>query len=115
MPNFSVICCVSKPDVFEECLLDSINICRGGYDIEIIPIINNDNRYSASNALNIGIDTCRSDIMIFAHQDIRFLYDWFGTLDKLVKKARMGNNWNCWYSIEIWKERYWSLGRFTEC
>ena len=87
MLDFSVICCVSKPDVFEKCLLASINECRAGYDIEVIPVINNDNRYSASNALNVGIDTCRSDIMIFAHQDVRLLYDWFKTLDEVVQQA----------------------------
>lgn len=84
MPDFSVICCVSKSDIFEKCLLDSVNKCRHKYDIEIIPIINNDNRYSASNALNIGIDTCRSDVMIFAHQDVRLLDNWFERLDDVI-------------------------------
>jgi hypothetical protein len=83
-PDFSIICCVSKPQVFEECLLDSINKCRGKHNIEIIPVLNNDNRYSASNALNIGIDTCRSDNIIIAHQDVRLLGDWFTTLQGLL-------------------------------
>lgn len=87
MADFSVICCVSKPDIFEQCLLQSINECRKNHDIEIIPIINNDNRYSASNALNIGIDSCRSDIMIFAHQDVRLLFDWFDLFVEVLQRV----------------------------
>lgn len=83
-PRFSVICCISKPDVYEKCLLSSVNEHRKNHDVEIIPIINNDNRYSASNALNTGIDACRSDIMIFAHQDVRLLYDWFDVLEEVL-------------------------------
>lgn len=81
MPKFSIITCISRPDIYNKCLLNSINENRKKHDIEIIPIINNDNRYSASNALNIGIDAAKSDILIFAHQDVRLLYDWFTRLD----------------------------------
>ena len=55
MPDFSIITCVSDADVYDQCLLRSVNKMRGDYDIEVIPIVNNDNRYSASNALNIGL------------------------------------------------------------
>lgn len=87
MPDFSVICCISKPDVYGECLLASVNDCRKDHDVEVIPVINYENRYSASNALNVGIDSCRSDIMIFAHQDVRLLYDWFDILQELLTEV----------------------------
>jgi hypothetical protein len=61
-----------------------MNACRSGHDIEIIPIINNGNRYSASNALNIGMDVARSDVVIFAHQDVRLLFDWFYILSDII-------------------------------
>lgn len=77
MPDFSVITCISKPDIYDKCLLSSINSCRGDFDVEIIPIINNNNRYSASNALNIGIDVSRSEYLVFAHQDVKLLDNWF--------------------------------------
>lgn len=86
MPKFSIICCVSKADVFDECLLASINENRKNHDVEIIPIINNDNRYSASNALNVGIDASQSDILIFAHQDVKLLFDWFDILSSLIQE-----------------------------
>lgn len=84
MPKYSIITCVSSPDTYSKCTLHSINAQRKSHDIEIIPIINNDNRYSASNALNVGIDVSRSDILIFAHQDIRLLDNWFDKLDKVI-------------------------------
>lgn len=91
MPDFSIISCISKPDVFDECLLKSIYACKGGYDVEIVPIFNHDNKYSASNALNIGMDVARSDILIFAHQDVRLLFNWFDILNDHIKK--LPKNW----------------------
>lgn len=85
MPKFSIIVCISNPNVFEECLLRSININRKDIDIEIVPIVNRNNIYSASNALNVGIDASKSDILIFAHQDVRLLDDWFVKLDGFLQ------------------------------
>lgn len=85
MPDFSIICCISQPDVFDRCLLGSIYKAKKDYDVEVIPIFNYDNRYSASNALNIGADVARSDILIFVHQDVRLLGDWFNILDSSIR------------------------------
>lgn len=84
MPRFSVVTCVSNADIYEKCLLDSIRTSRKKHDIEIIPIINNDNRYSASVALNHGVDTARSDNVIFVHQDVRLLPGWFDLLVEVL-------------------------------
>jgi GT2 family glycosyltransferase len=86
MPDFSIICCISQPEVFDKCLLKSIYETKGKFDVEIIPIFNYENRYSASNALNIGMDVARSDTLIFAHQDIRLLHDWFNILHNCIDK-----------------------------
>lgn len=84
MPAVSLITCVSKPDIYNSCLLQSVKECRHRHDIRILPIINNNNLYSASDALNIGIIAAKSDIMIFVHQDVRLLYDWFGKLMEVL-------------------------------
>lgn len=84
MPDISIITCVSRPDVYERCLLASVNANRRNHDIEIIPILNEDNRYSAANALNVGLDVARSEILVFAHQDVRLLYRWFDQLKAVV-------------------------------
>jgi glycosyltransferase involved in cell wall biosynthesis len=91
MPRFSIVTCVSDAYIYERCLLRSIRETRKRHDIEIIPIVNNDNRYSASVALNLGIDTARSDHVIFVHQDVRLLDDWFDLLDDAVGK--LDNDW----------------------
>lgn len=91
MPRFSIITCVSKPEVYDNCTLRSINKNRKKHDIEIIPIINNDNRYSASNALNVGIDVSRSDILIFAHQDVSLIDGWFERLENIL--SSIDNEW----------------------
>lgn len=91
MPDFSVITCISKPDVYDSCILESVGVTRGNFDIELIPIINNDNLYSASNALNIGIDAAKSDNLIFVHQDVRLLDNWFELLSETLEK--MPEDW----------------------
>lgn len=84
MPKYSIITCVSNDKIYTECLLSSINKVRCDHDIEIIPVVNNDNRYSASNALNIGIDAAKSDIIIFSHQDVILRENWFSMLDEAI-------------------------------
>lgn len=91
MPDFSIICCISQPDVFNRCLLGSIYAAKQKYDVEIIPIFNLDNRYSASNALNIGADVARSDTLVFVHQDVRLLTNnWFELLDNNIRQMPKG-------------------------
>lgn len=87
MAKFSVICVISKPEVFDSCLLQSINSARSDHDIEIIPIFNDGNRYSASNALNIGIDVATSNNLIFAHQDVALIGPWFDILDDFINSV----------------------------
>lgn len=86
MLDFSIITCVSQPEVYHKCLLASVNSTRKDFDIEIIPIINNNNQYSASNALNVGIDAAKSNNLIFVHQDVRLLSDWFDRLASVLSE-----------------------------
>jgi len=90
MIDFSVVCCVSKPDVYSDCLLRSIYAQRGTRKVEIIPIVNDTNLYSASLALNVGLNVARSDNIIIAHQDIMLLDGWF---DKLIEFIEQAENW----------------------
>lgn len=69
-----------------------MNENRKHHDIEIIPIFNDGNRYSASNALNIGLDVSRSNTVIFAHQDVKLLFGWFDKLTDILQQTK-GNNW----------------------
>jgi hypothetical protein len=87
VPKFSIITVVSRPEVYDACLLRSLRDTRRHHDIEIIPVLNEDNRYSASNALNIGIDVARADVLVFVHQDVRLLYRWFDRLTELLDEV----------------------------
>jgi GT2 family glycosyltransferase len=91
MAKFSIVSVISRPEIFESCLLASINQTRGDHDIEIIPIFNDNNQYSASAALNVGLDVATADVIVFAHQDVRLLHDWF---DRLVEAlAELPEQW----------------------
>jgi glycosyltransferase involved in cell wall biosynthesis len=84
VPRYSIITCVSKPEVYQSCVLDSINLTRRDHDIEIIPILNMKRLYSASSAFNIGIDIAKSNTLIFMHQDVAFKEGWFGRLESVL-------------------------------
>lgn len=86
MPDFSIICCISDPEVFDKCLLSSLKEVGKDYDWEIIPVMNHNNVYSASNALNAGLDVSKSDNIIFVHQDIRLLDNWFEILERNIQQ-----------------------------
>lgn len=82
--KFSIITCISNPEIYNSCVLDSVGKIRKGFDVELIPIINSHNLYSASTALNIGIDAAKGDILIFVHQDVKFLDNWFQLLTEII-------------------------------
>jgi glycosyltransferase involved in cell wall biosynthesis len=83
-PRFSIVTCISRPDVYSKCILASVEETRGRHDVEIIPIYNYDNRYSASQALNLGLDVARGDHVVAVHQDVRLLDGWFNKLDAVI-------------------------------
>lgn len=87
MVDFSVVCCISKPEIFDQCLLKSVYTQRGNLNVEIIPIINNTNLYSASLALNVGLNVSRSNNVILAHQDVMLLDGWFERLARYIEQA----------------------------
>jgi GT2 family glycosyltransferase len=84
MSELSVVCCVSKPDVYDECLLSSVYDTKGDRDIDVIPIINHNNLYSASLALNLGLSASKTDVVVLAHQDVRLKDGWFDKLESVI-------------------------------
>lgn len=91
MPDYSIVSCISKPDVYDRCVLTSANSCRHGFDIEFVPILNSEGLYSASLALNVGLDSSRSDIIIICHQDVSLVGNWFEILEKTI--AKLPDDW----------------------
>jgi len=92
MSEFSIISCISKPDVYDECVLHSVNACRNNHGVEFVPVLNMEGLYSASLALNVGIDSSKSDILVICHQDVQLLGDdWFGAVKKII--SQLEDDW----------------------
>ena len=91
MASYTIITCISDPTVYDECLLSSAYTQRGDNEINVVPVINHNNIYSASLALNAGLDACKTDIAILAHQDIKLLGDWFERLNNIINQ--IGEDW----------------------
>jgi hypothetical protein len=88
--KITIACLYNKPEVFKECILDSYNQLNHK-DVKLFPIYNDHNVYSASAAYNIVFDVTKSDVVIFAHQDIRFDQDLINRLRVLIEQ--LGKNW----------------------
>lgn len=85
MTKYAIVTCISKPEIYQSCLLDSLTKCRHGFDIEVIPVFNTLGQYSASVALNYGMSVTDADVVIFSHQDVTLLDGWFQKLDAVIE------------------------------
>lgn len=111
MPDFSIVTCISKPEIYQECVLNSAYKVKGDFDIEFIPILNLSNAYSASNALNLGIKLARSNNVILCHQDISFKENWFNLVESFIRK--LNKNWAILGCAGISRRfNYKDIGRF---
>lgn len=93
-PELSLICCVNRWDVFENCVLRSLD--RGGAlgRVEVIPIENTANQYSAPQALNRGLDQARAPVAVCCHQDVRLPGGWLDRfLGQVAAVERIDPRW----------------------
>jgi len=74
-PRLTIASCVSNLEAFEACLLESISSLRSDLEINILPIYNPNNIYSASVAANLAMEVCRDRFLLYVHQDVKFLPD----------------------------------------
>jgi len=88
--KITIACLYNKPNVFEECILNSYYTLPDE-DVRIFPIFNDNNVYSASAAFNIVCEVSKSDVIIFAHQDIVFTSDLVQKIKETISK--LGKNW----------------------
>ena len=72
----SVVCVYNNNDLLEEMLLKSLKNQKTNY--ELILMDNTESKYgSAAEALNIGGQKSSGDYIIFTHQDVKFLSDYW--------------------------------------
>jgi len=84
-PRLTVACCVSNIEAFEACVLDSISFLREDLDINIIPIYNEGNIYTASIAANIALEICKDRFLLYVHQDVKFKPEASKKLASIIK------------------------------
>lgn len=88
--KITIACLYNKPDVLQKCLLHSYNQLNDN-DVRLFPIYNDNNIYSASAAYNIVLDVSKSDVVVFAHQDITFTPDLAIRVRNLI--TSLNRNW----------------------
>lgn len=88
MIKYSIITIVNDDEVYTNCLLSSIKR-EGRQDVEYIPIYNYENNFTASIALNFGINAMRGEYAILVHQDVSIVEGFFRLLDNLLKPPIM--------------------------
>lgn len=78
---------MSNIDAYESCVLDSISFLRSHLDINILPIYNKGNIYSATIAANLALDLCDSEFLLYVHQDVRFTVETAQILHDVIKHS----------------------------
>jgi len=81
----SFVTCVSKKDVYEQNVVQSLKASTL-QNFEMIPIYNDNNQYTAPQALNIGIDKSTTNILITCHQDVIFPPNFTTTIMEKIHK-----------------------------
>lgn len=84
--DVSFVTCVNDMKQYCNCV-GSLFKNKTQRNYEIIPILNYTNQYSASQALNLGIDKARSNIVVLCHQDVLFYEDWVDLLFERIEEV----------------------------
>lgn len=93
IPAAAFITCVSDQDIYQRSVvasLEKMDAPKEGY--ETVPVDNRENRYSAAQALNLGLEKSRAPLLVFCHQDVVFPLEWLSLLLDRIKEvqARFG-------------------------
>jgi GT2 family glycosyltransferase len=88
--DISFVTCVNNMEQYRSHVVGSLFLNKTNKNYEIIPILNFGNPYSAAQALNLGIEQARGDIIVLCHQDIVFYETWIDTLFKRI--SELGNS-----------------------
>jgi GT2 family glycosyltransferase len=86
-PDVSFVTCVNDIKKYRNFTIASLLKNKSNMKYEIIPILNFDNRYSAAQALNIGIDKAKSNIIVMCHQDVLFYEGWIDLLFERIREV----------------------------
>jgi len=92
--DVSFITCVNNLTQYRNYIVGSLFMNETKKNYEIIPIMNYGNPYSAAQALNIGIEKARANIVVLCHQDVLFYNNWIDLLFNRINEIEIKNkNW----------------------
>lgn len=82
----SFVTCINNMSQYRNYVVGSLfkNVTNKNY--EVIPILNFGNPYSASQALNLGIEQAKADIVVLCHQDVIFYENWIDMLFERIEE-----------------------------
>lgn len=87
--DFSVAAAVNNHEILESCLARSPDVTDEGVELRIY-----EDRPSAANALNAGLDGTSAPIVIFAHQDVYLPRGWLDRLmQQIITLEQTDANW----------------------
>ena len=78
--DISFVTCVNNLTQYRNYIIASLFNNKTDKNYEIIPILNFGNKYSAAQALNLGIEKANADIVVLCHQDVVFYENWINLL-----------------------------------
>jgi len=85
--EISFVTCISNMTQYRNYVLGSLFKNKTERNYEIVPVFNFGNPYSAAQALNIGIERARAEIIVLCHQDVLFYEDWIDMLFERIEEV----------------------------
>jgi hypothetical protein len=88
LPDVSFVTCISDWQTYKHCVAASIGqMGSPGLIFERVPIDNSANRFSASQALNMGLAKSNGKLIVFCHQDVVFPLGWLSKLFEQIREV----------------------------
>lgn len=84
-PDITFVVCVNNFEQMNQILVKSIYPFKQRY--HLIPVYNFEGKYSASQALNMGLDLAKTDWVVLTHQDVEYTKDWVDRLFAELQKC----------------------------
>jgi len=83
-PVFSFVTCCNKPSVYGGFMRSLPE--RAGWEVELLPVNNWDNRFSVTRALNLGAKAVEGSYTVYCHQDILLGPVWMERVLNAIEK-----------------------------
>ena len=94
VPAVSFVSCISSVPQFASHVAGSLLKSSTKQNYEVIPILNPGNKYSAAQALNLGLAKANAPVIVACHQDVLFYRDWLDNLQNIIIEIeRKDRNW----------------------